>query len=332
MERVGDTAQRMWEHYMGREDRCRAGARRLVEGLLASHAAEVVHCDIQPENICKDGDSDGLRLIDWGTAVNTSDEVNFGTCQRGACRYRSPEMLGEVGWEKAHDMWSVGVVLAELYLGEVWSKEESSRPWQLFPGPDESDDVPPTEILKHVELVLGRLPERTRKNIEQCTPDRYGVASELFSRFPPLYASFLAQLLVYDHKDRLTAEEALMHPWLATPDHEPQALEAWLHGAFQRLTTDGRLRPGECASVSDVIAVLASRGPPGAAQEWLRTSVRRGLELDAAAFGAVVERCLGEGKVDTSERWLRMCLRSMGIAVGLRIGVAAGFAEWRLAD
>lgn len=121
--------------------------------------------------------------------------------------YRAPEVMlrNKGGYTPAMDMWSVGCILAEL-LGR--------RP--IFPGSDYMDQ------LSRINKVLGGPSEslldqmgsaHARHHIESL-PHCEGVQwSKLYPGSPETALDLLNRLLQWDPEKRITAGEALAHPW-----------------------------------------------------------------------------------------------------------------------
>eukprot|EP00271_Cylindrocystis_brebissonii_P010019 TRINITY_DN259_c0_g1_i1.p1 TRINITY_DN259_c0_g1~~TRINITY_DN259_c0_g1_i1.p1 ORF type:complete len:1341 (-),score=300.84 TRINITY_DN259_c0_g1_i1:710-4732(-) len=88
--------------------------KQLVESLIVLQKANVIHCDLKPENILLQGHAGQLKTVDFGSAciggytVYTYIQSRF---------YRSPEVLLEHEYTTAIDMWSLGCVAAELFIG-----------------------------------------------------------------------------------------------------------------------------------------------------------------------------------------------------------------------
>mmetsp|Transcript_37515 Transcript_37515/g.27667 ORF Transcript_37515/g.27667 Transcript_37515/m.27667 type:complete len:95 (+) Transcript_37515:526-810(+) len=88
--------------------------------------ARLIHCDLKPENILfKSQKTLSLKLIDFGSACFEG----FAVFQYIQSRYyRSPEILMGLPYDSAIDMWSLGCIAAELFLGIP-----------IFPGNSEYD-------------------------------------------------------------------------------------------------------------------------------------------------------------------------------------------------
>jgi dual specificity protein kinase YAK1 len=93
---------------------------QLLQALDFLLLCKVIHTDIKPENIMLCTSSANrefeIKLIDFGSAVVT-DRPAIECCYLQSRYYRSPEVLVRSEITTASDMFSVGCVLAELYIG-----------------------------------------------------------------------------------------------------------------------------------------------------------------------------------------------------------------------
>lgn len=114
---------------------------QLLSALAVLVRAEVVHCDLKPENILLTSlDAAELKLIDFGSACQLQHPVYSYVQSRF---YRSPEiLLGLPEYDSKIDMWSLGCVAAELFLG-----------LPLFPGQNAMN------MMYRIEEMLGPFPD-----------------------------------------------------------------------------------------------------------------------------------------------------------------------------
>jgi hypothetical protein len=89
-------------------------ARELCAGLAAAHDKGVLHRDLKPANVMVDGRG-RARITDFGLAI-AADEVAEGEVS-GTPAYMAPEQLAGKGASARSDIYSLGLVLYELYTG-----------------------------------------------------------------------------------------------------------------------------------------------------------------------------------------------------------------------
>jgi serine/threonine protein kinase len=81
-----------------------------------------------------------------------SNDKTTPSCYLQSRYYRAPEVIMGVAFNESIDMWSLGCVLAELYLG-----------WPLFPGASEYDQI------TYICQTLGPLPAHLMRNVTKAT-------------------------------------------------------------------------------------------------------------------------------------------------------------------
>ncbi|KAK9454118.1 kinase-like domain-containing protein [Dipodascopsis uninucleata] len=106
----------------------RVFAQQLLDALCVLKDAKLIHCDLKPENILlKNLESPTIKVIDFGSACHERQTVYTYIQSRF---YRSPEVLLGLPYSSSIDMWSLGCIVAELFLG-----------LPLFPGSSEYNQV-----------------------------------------------------------------------------------------------------------------------------------------------------------------------------------------------
>jgi serine/threonine-protein kinase len=98
---------------------------QLCDALEVAHGLAIVHRDLKPENVMLvEGSRDHVKVLDFGLARSLSDPGITATGSiSGTPRYMPPELAFEAApAAPSHDMYAVGVMLAELALGKaLWT-------------------------------------------------------------------------------------------------------------------------------------------------------------------------------------------------------------------
>jgi serine/threonine-protein kinase len=91
-------------------------ARKLCAGLAAAHAKGVLHRDLKPANVMIDGRGQVL-IMDFGLAA-IADQVEGAEVRNGTPAYMSPEQLAGREVTERSDIYSLGLVLYEMFTGK----------------------------------------------------------------------------------------------------------------------------------------------------------------------------------------------------------------------
>jgi mitogen-activated protein kinase 15 len=183
---------------------------QILKGLKYIHSGEIVHRDLKPSNVLINTEC-LIKIADFGLARSVAVKGDDGDpimTEYVATRwYRAPEIvLGSNKYSKAVDVWSVGCILAELINGKA-----------LFPGKSTLNQVELIlEVLgKPSESDLQGLNLESTMNIIKNIKLRNNKSFEnYFKTDDKLALDFLKKSLTFNHKNRLTIEEALEHPFL----------------------------------------------------------------------------------------------------------------------
>ncbi|PKI83452.1 dual-specificity kinase [Malassezia vespertilionis] len=101
---------------------------QLLDALVVLKDARLIHCDLKPENILlRTLEAPSIKLVDFGSACHEQQTVYTYIQSRF---YRSPEVLLGLSYNSSIDMWSLGCIAAELFLG-----------LPLFPGTSEYNQI-----------------------------------------------------------------------------------------------------------------------------------------------------------------------------------------------
>jgi len=152
---------------------------QILEAVSYLHSQGVVHRDLKPENLlCASSPDDKIHIYvaDFGLSRVFQDNQQLNTyC--GSPEYVAPEVLACVPYEKAVDLWSVGVITYILLTG-------------FLPFYDKNHSV----LFEKIQSV--------DYNWDDCP------------QVSPAAKHFIQHLLVKDPKKRYTAEMAMKHPWI----------------------------------------------------------------------------------------------------------------------
>jgi casein kinase II subunit alpha len=192
--------------------RLRHVLRCLLEALRCAHSVGIVHRDVKLANVLVSADWATVRLIDWGCACQVSGDMSP---RAGSRPVRSIEMLLQDGdYGTAADMWAVGVLIwTTLCGGETPWRADSS--WNTlvqiagFVGRRPTIELARsigTQIPDDVYEDIYRVP---RRNFADC------FAPAMRSVADPHLVDLMEKLLVIWKEVRLTAQEALAHPFFA---------------------------------------------------------------------------------------------------------------------
>jgi len=189
------------------EDHCQYFLYQLLRGLKYIHSANILHRDLKPSNLLLNANCD-LKICDFGLARTTS-ETDFMTEYVVTRWYRAPELLLNCSeYTAAIDIWSVGCIFMEILKREP-----------LFPGKDYVQQLRLiTELIGSPDdSDLGFLrSDNARRYIRQLPQFPKQPFSQKFPNMAPAAVDLLEKMLVFDPSKRITVQEALSHPYLAS--------------------------------------------------------------------------------------------------------------------
>ncbi|XP_063802686.1 dual specificity protein kinase CLK2 [Pseudophryne corroboree] len=214
-------------------------AQQVCQAVKFLHDNKLTHTDLKPENILfvssdfeltysmdkrdeRCVKKTDIRVVDFGSA--TFDHEHHSTIV-STRHYRAPEVILELGWSQPCDVWSIGCIVFEYYVGFTLFQTHDNR-----------------EHLAMMERILGPIPSRmirkTRKQKyfyhgrldwdentsagryvrENCKALRRYMVSE--SEEHHQLFDLIEGLLEYEPSKRLTLSEALKHPFFNS--HPPK--------------------------------------------------------------------------------------------------------------
>eukprot|EP00826_Nyctotherus_ovalis_P029609 TRINITY_DN2344_c0_g2_i1.p1 TRINITY_DN2344_c0_g2~~TRINITY_DN2344_c0_g2_i1.p1 ORF type:complete len:451 (+),score=103.28 TRINITY_DN2344_c0_g2_i1:187-1539(+) len=172
----GDLFQKLIDQGKFDEDKAAQAMEELLRAINYCHHLGIIHRDLKPENILYTSKGT-LKLIDFGISVKSEAAANEKLA--GTAQYIAPEIYVDEIYSTACDVWSLGVIMYVLLSGHL---------------PIGGENI--NEIEERVMRYPG--PSFKLKKWEQVSEE----AKDL-----------LKKMLDPDYKTRITAAEALKHPW-----------------------------------------------------------------------------------------------------------------------
>eukprot|EP00049_Salpingoeca_infusionum_P003118 m.63763 g.63763 ORF g.63763 m.63763 type:complete len:475 (-) comp11964_c1_seq1:25-1449(-) len=177
---------------------------QLLRGLDFCHAKKVLHRDLKPQNLLINSAGE-LKLADFGLARAKSVPIKTYSNEVVTLWYRPPDvLLGSVDYSGNIDMWGVGCIFAEMVSGRAifpgsTNAEQLSLIWQLLGTPNTETWPEVTRLPSYREIAHEFFPATA--------------LAPLLPRLKRLGLVLLDQLLQLNPSKRLTAAEAMQHPY-----------------------------------------------------------------------------------------------------------------------
>lgn len=184
---------------------------KLLEVLDAAHQKGIMHRDVKPGNILISSNKKDLKLIDWGLADMYYPQKAY-TVRVSTMRYKAPELLLNYQYyDYGIDVWGAGCVFAEMLIR-----------FPFFEGTD------PEEMIIDVAKIVGVDQVQAYANkygLELTRNVQSGFAQNRNSGWHKTLqgikldkndenaVKLLKSLFTIDHAERITAAEALQHPF-----------------------------------------------------------------------------------------------------------------------
>ena len=216
-------------------------AKDLLCGLTALSDLGIVHCDIKPENIIQSNPTSlHVKLVDFGCCMTVG---NIGPCYAQTRFYRAPEVALMLPFDTKADIWSLGCTLCELYLAlpilpavndvhliSLIEQTIGAYPQNLIENSPLKDQLfEPDYTVKPPEQLWREIPEKDFSSFETyfiyqqlydilinypIDPNFSEARMEIEVEHRKEFISFVMQMLKIDPEDRVSAKDALEHPFL----------------------------------------------------------------------------------------------------------------------
>jgi serine/threonine protein kinase len=185
---------------------CRSYAYQTLCGLYYLHTHRVIHRDIKPDNLLLDAEGH-LKLCDFGLSRIFSIPIRNYTEGVVTLWYRAPELfLHNDFYELGIDIWSAGCVIAEMARGAPLFMADSDL--DLVHKVFRALGTPSDEVLEgFADVHSGKV------SIPKYPPMD---GERLLGTRDPLLINLVERLLAIDPRRRITAKEALHHPYFDT--------------------------------------------------------------------------------------------------------------------
>ncbi|GLI63648.1 hypothetical protein VaNZ11_006646 [Volvox africanus] len=204
------------------EDVVRGIAKQLVRALHYLHSNRIIHRDMKPQNILI-GSNGVVKLCDFGFARAMSCNTMVLTSIKGTPLYMAPELVQEQPYNHTVDLWSLGVILFELHVGQP---------------PFYTNSI--YSLIHHIVKDPVRFPTNISAD----------------------FKSFLKGLLNKKPQDRLGWPQLLEHPFVRETDTERLVREKMLADAME-VAEGSRAWKGEGGAVAGAVLALASGNVSG---------------------------------------------------------------------
>jgi serine/threonine protein kinase len=175
------------------EDKALQIARQICAGLHAAHEQGVIHRDLKPANIMLDGRGNA-RIMDFGVAGFADDLNAKGDIASGTPAYMAPEQFNRTEVSRKSDLFSLGLVLYELFTGKPAFNAQSIEELRTLhkSGTSSSLVTSPTSIVRGLDPAVERVILHCLENDPRNRPNSALAVSAALPGGDPLAAALAA--------------------------------------------------------------------------------------------------------------------------------------------
>uniref|UniRef100_A0A673BP41 calcium/calmodulin-dependent protein kinase n=1 Tax=Sphaeramia orbicularis TaxID=375764 RepID=A0A673BP41_9TELE len=222
------TGGELFEDIVAREYYSEADASHCISQILESvnhiHQHDIVHRDLKPENLLLASKMKGaaVKLADFGLAIEVQGDQQAWFGFAGTPGYLSPEVLRKDPYGKPVDIWACGVILYILLVGypPFWDEDQ-------------------------------------HKLYQQIKAGAYDFPSPEWDTVTPEAKNLINQMLTINPAKRITAEQALKHPWVchrstvASMMHRQETVEC-----LRKFNARRKLKPSTNNSKNSIVSAI----------------------------------------------------------------------------
>ncbi|XP_015889326.1 mitogen-activated protein kinase kinase SIPKK [Ziziphus jujuba] len=182
-------------------------SKQVLKGLLyLHHEKHIIHRDLKPSNLLINHRGE-VKITDFGVSAILESTSGQANTFLGTYNYMSPERItgGKYGYKS--DIWSLGLVLLECATGKFpYIPPEQSEGW--------------TNFFELMDTIVSQPPP--------CAPS---------DQFSSEFCSFISACVQKDPKDRCSAHELMMHPFISLYEDLDVDLSSYFKNAGSPLAT-----------------------------------------------------------------------------------------------
>ena len=176
---------------------------------------KVIHWDLKPENVLlKNKGKSGVVVIDYGSSCMDHQKLYAYIQSRF---YRAPEILLGIPYSYPIDMWSLGWILVEMYIGVPLfdGRNEKEQMWLIM----ELRGIPPINLIENSNrreefFDENLMPILTKDDKDKIIRPNSSSLAHFIEPQDKNFMKFIDACLHWDPDMRITPEEALRHDWI----------------------------------------------------------------------------------------------------------------------